>query len=35
MSHPGDAQALADQGVDLIFVPTYWTAMDSHPCVLT
>lgn len=31
MSHPGDAQALSDQGVDLIFVPTYWTATDSYP----
>ncbi|BEI81291.1 hypothetical protein CcaverHIS002_0204510 [Cutaneotrichosporon cavernicola] len=34
MSHPSDAQALADQGVDLIFVPTYWTATDSHPQLL-
>ncbi|GMK54499.1 hypothetical protein CspeluHIS016_0110850 [Cutaneotrichosporon spelunceum] len=34
MSHPSDAQALSNQGVDLIFVPTFWTARDSYPQLL-
>lgn len=31
MSHPAHAQALSDQGAQLVFAPTYWTMTDSEP----
>lgn len=31
VSHPAAAQTLANQGAEIIFAPTYWTATDSEP----
>jgi len=31
ISHPAAAQTLADLGVDVVFVPTYWLSTDSEP----
>ncbi|WOO82226.1 putative nitrilase [Vanrija pseudolonga] len=33
VSHPLAAQKLVDQGVSIVFAPTYWTATDSEPHV--
>ncbi|KAL7420791.1 hypothetical protein Q5752_004744 [Cryptotrichosporon argae] len=34
VSHPAAAQALSDQGADIVFAPTYWLSTDSDPLIL-
>ncbi|ORY31263.1 carbon-nitrogen hydrolase [Naematelia encephala] len=33
LSHPAAAQALSDQGADIIIAPTYWLSTDSEPLI--